>query len=358
MAASAAFAPAAETIWLPSPTQPVRAPPPLGPGASAISAPSEQRVPGRVASREVVDVGIGPDGAPVRVTATQRLSLRGTGDYDFIVAAPATSAVRGPGSESSPGLRRSGILWQGFADRGRVLSSAVGLQPSAAAAGLPLRVRVVRRAGAVQVQLANVARRTFYVSSGPARRSSVFGALRTLRARYRESQVVTERLPVAGVGASRLTKAEAVAPLRVTGVIAAGSSRRTVDEVLSGGARERALVVVGPTMPKLRLRVELLPPLEILPTARELARARDPLVTLETAVGSVATAQAYRRYLGSPDPSGASEALFVYRSAPRVKVAAAAAGRDRGGSDAPTIALASLLGLAGLVGATWWWARS
>src|SRR6185503_18301657 len=144
---------AADVFYLTSPYQSVAPPPPLGRGTSVPQRGTEVEIPGHVASRELVSVGIGPDGVPIRVTATQRLRIDGTGDYSFLVPAPATSVTRGPRSESLPGLRNVGIVWQGFSDRRRVVSATVTLRPRAAAAGLPLRVRLERRGGSTVIGL-------------------------------------------------------------------------------------------------------------------------------------------------------------------------------------------------------------
>src|SRR3954447_22641670 len=145
----------AATIFLLSPINPTIAPPPLPAPGSAVRTQSESRFIGHATSDELVAVGVRPDGTPVRVTATQRLDLRANGDYSFVIPAPATSIEPGPGTESQPGLRDLGIVWQGFANRRRVLAATVTLQPEAAAQGLPLRITVEPRAGRWLVRLVN-----------------------------------------------------------------------------------------------------------------------------------------------------------------------------------------------------------
>ncbi|MDX6666344.1 MAG: hypothetical protein QOG68_2550, partial [Solirubrobacteraceae bacterium] len=216
---------------LPSPTQPVPGPPPLGPVTASQQTPPETEIPipGHVDSRVLVDVGIGPDGAPVAVTATQRLRVRGTGDYSVVVPAPATSVVPGPGSESLPGLRDVGIVWQGFSNRHRVLSATVTLRQANAAAGLPLRVQVERHADSTVVRLLNLAHRQVSIGTGRTTRVQLVAVLEKLRASYLRPGAVS--LLLAGTVGTN-TNVDVAAPLHVTGLISQGRSRTTVDELL------------------------------------------------------------------------------------------------------------------------------
>jgi hypothetical protein len=345
----------AGSIWLPSPNQPVIPPPPLLPGVPPTQR-AELRVPGRVENSELVNVGIGPDGTPLQVAATQRIRLFGTGDYSFMVPAPAISVVPGKGTESQPGLRDVGIIWQGFSDRHRLLSVTATLRPAAAAAGLPLRVQLRRQGSSAVVRLVDVARRSVVALNGRTTLARVTTVLRQHLSSYRRSHLLAGPLYVQGKPGDS-TKIDVSAPLHVTGVIAQGSSHTNVDELL-GGARplERSLVIPGATAPAVRLRVDLLPVLEILPTPRELAASPRPLRTLQAALGAVAASSSYRRYLASPDPAGRSQASYVYRSVP--KPAVAAAGVPRSHSSLVLIVLAVALGAAGLAGLAVLWARS
>jgi hypothetical protein len=347
---------AADVFYLTSPYQTVIPPPPLPPGPSGPQTSTEAETPGRVTSREFVSVGIGPEGAPLRITATQRLRVDGTGDYSFVVPAPATSVVRGPGSESLPGLRNVGIVWQGFSNRRRVLSARATLRPVAAAAGLPLRVRLQRRAGSTVVRLMNLARRRLPVLTGRTRRADLVAVLERLRVRLRRSQDLAGLLSVRGEF-GKTTQLDVAAPLRVTGTISQGTSRMTVDELLGGGQPlERTFVARGMTSPTLSLRVEVLRPVEILPTRRELAGAPRPLLTLQAALGAAAISRAYGRYLSSPDPLGPSEASYVYRSVP--KPAAVATRVRPAKSETLRIVLVALLAVAGVALLAAVWARS
>ena len=359
---------AAGEFSLLSPSGPVTAPPPLAPGAvvqqsaAAPQAQAEVRVPGSLSSREAVVVGLGPDGAPVRVTVTHRLQIDGTGDYTFTVPAPATRVTAGPDSESSPGLRDVGIVWQGFSDRKRVLSATATLRPRDAAKGLPLRVEIEPTGDSTTVRLANVTRRQISAVTSTASRAAVIAALAKLRDAAQPSSIGGGPWYVLGV-AHDATDVDVTAPLRVTGDIVHGSRRVAVDTTLGGGRPlVRSFVLDGAGAPTLRLRVTMPPPIEILPTRREIARAAHPLEALQNALGQIATASAYRHYLGTPqltntsDPVAPSDATFAYRTAPRATAATGPA--HDGGSDTTAILLAAGLGALGLVGLAAWWARS
>ena len=338
--------------------QSIVSPPPLAGGGSGPPVATELHTPGHVSSRELVTVGIGPDGAPVRITANQRLRVHGTGDYSFIVPAPVTGVVRARDSESEPGLREAGIVWQGFSDRLRVLSATATLRPEAAAAGLPLGIRLERRAGSTIVRLTNVARRRVPVTTGRAARADLLTALDRLRGEARHSRVSARFVSVNGRFGGTVHR-ELAAPLRVTGTVSQGTSRTTVNELL-GGARpvERTLVARGMTSPQVRLRVELLPPLAILPTRRELAAAPRPLESLQAALAAASITRAYRRYLDLPDPLGASDATYLYRSAPKPAVVLTHTRSTHDEGHPLTIVLIALLGAAGLAALAVVWARS
>ena len=105
----------------------------------------------RLDSRERVLVRTLPDGDVLAVRVVQRLSLTGTGDYFLSVPAPLLDVRAAPGSQAEPGFRRSGIVWQGFANRGRVLIADAKSGPRPRGRG-PARAaraeRQRRRAGA------------------------------------------------------------------------------------------------------------------------------------------------------------------------------------------------------------------
>ena len=366
--ATASAANAAGEFSLLSPTGPVTAPPPLAPGAvvqQSAASPQPQaevRVPGDLTSRESIVVGIGPDGTPVRVTVTHRLQIDGTGDYTFTVPAPAIKVTAGPDSESSPGLRDVGIVWQGFSDRKRVLSATATLRPRDAAKGLPLRIEIEPTGDSTTVRLQNVTRRQISAVTSTASRAAVIAALGKLRDAAQPMSIGGGPWYVLGT-AHNATDVDVTAPLRVTGDIVQGTQRVAVDTTLGGGRPlTRSFALDGSDAPTVRLRVTMPPPLDVLPTRRDIARAAHPLEALQNALGQIATASAYRHYLGTPqltntsDPVAPSDATFVYRTAPRAAALARPAKDD--GGDTLTILLAVGLGAVGLVGLAAWWARS
>src|SRR5204863_851859 len=120
----------------------VRPPPPLPAGAIPLESEQELRFPGHLHNAERVVVGLRDDGSAGSVEATQRLTIPRTGDYSFVVPAPVLSVVAAPGSQSEPGQRNTGIVWQGFSSGGRVLGARARLEPLAAERGLPLEVKI------------------------------------------------------------------------------------------------------------------------------------------------------------------------------------------------------------------------
>jgi hypothetical protein len=340
----------AGTIFLLSPIAVVKEPPPLPASPTAIRSPSETRFRGHPTSSEVVRVGIAPDGTPVRVATTHRLELFGTGDYFFVVPAPATSVRPGPGTQSQPGLRDVGVVWQGFSDRHKVLSATVGLRTAEAARGLPLRVRVERRGGSTVVRLQNATRKTVSVVLGRTSRAAVVRVLGRLRAAYAHSPVVANLWQVDGEPGDNVALG-VTTPLRVRGTISGMAFNRVL------GATPAVVTLPTATAPKLRLRVELLQPLELLPTTDKLAAAPQPLLALQRALGEVAVSWAYRRYLAPPDPVAPSSATYDYRTVAR-PVAVATSVTNGGGGNTLAIVLAATLGAAALVGLAVLWARS
>jgi hypothetical protein len=342
---------AAGTITLLSPSARTASPPPLVGTQIAGLAPQETRFSGRLLNVERIAVGIDRSGAPVGVVVTQRLTISRPGDFTFLVPAPATKVVAAPGSQAEPGLRDLGIVWQGFASGRRVLAATVTLAPAAAAA-LPLRVSVERRAGSVAVRLENATHGRFTVTTGSVAPGAVSGFLAGLR-REGTTMVVPSELALPG----RATGQAAIgvtAPLRVRGTITVpGRLPVGVSAVLGAGRPEtRTFVVAGSRLPALDLRVEPLGPLEILPGPQAPVPS---LARLQRLLGSVALAWQYHHFLDSPDPSGPSTAWYLYRTVERSP--AAAAGRSSGGDDTLTIVLVSVLGAAALVGGAVLWAH-
>jgi len=98
-------------------------------------------VPGPVVNNELVRVGLGGDGRVVSVTADQRLSLSGEGDYAIRERGPARSATS-LSSEPPPVTRRGAVVWQGFSPGRRDLAARLTLDPLLEKPHLPLAVAI------------------------------------------------------------------------------------------------------------------------------------------------------------------------------------------------------------------------
>ena len=98
-------------------------------------------VPGRVVNDERLFVGLAGDGAVRTVTAEQRLTLEGEGDYAIRERGPARSAVS-LSRENPPVTRRGAVVWQGFSPGRRDLAARLVLDPQIEASHLPLSTTV------------------------------------------------------------------------------------------------------------------------------------------------------------------------------------------------------------------------
>jgi hypothetical protein len=357
-----AAAAGAAPITLVSPNTPGPAPPPLAGGPQLSSEPGEVRVPGSLDNAEAVRIGLAQDGTPVSVVVVQRMSIRGPGDFRFLVPAPAVGAVPAAGSGSLPGLRQAGIVWQGFSPGKRLLAARITLRPTEAAAGLPLRVSVERRDGVTRVRLENRTARRFAVMRG----SAALPALQTVLARTRLElgrevaagrplPVVLEQVQGRPTG-HRIVRIDS--PLHVTGTIAAGGRTARVDTTLGGGhPRSRIVALRGDGRGTIALDAAFeRDRRRLLPTASELASSSDPLLTLQTALARTAVALQFQQYLASPTPGGESTTTYRYATARIVAHAPAGTGGDDGPSGL-VLALIAIGGLAVLGGLTVLWAH-
>ena len=297
LAASAQAAAPGNYATLPSPLAPLSPAPPIGGGASATTEGFRHTI----SATTRVDISLDVSGTPFAVRATQRLDVGVQGDYFFTIGAPLLDVEAAPGSESTPGLRASSLLWTGFNPGHRRLIAKATLQPAVAAPSLPLRVEVTPG----HVTLVNATA----VSAGSFTADAAVPSLIAYLAQLRRN-VALGRLPTSGgvyvTSKPRATSERVVAPLHVTGTV--GS--HTVDALL-----ESRLVLPGGG--PVRLKVTPASPDRLLngPTAG--LSGRQLLVRAARASLAVARVHQYQTFLGNPDPSGANRTTYVYRTVAR-----------------------------------------
>jgi hypothetical protein len=350
----------AGTITLLSPITRFKPPPPLSGTTPFEAGAQETRFPGQLQNDERVVVALEDDGSARGIVVTQRIVISRAGDFSFLIPAPATRVVPTPDSQAQPGLRSLGIVWQGFSSGRRLLGATVTLGVDADR-GLPLLVSVARRGGAVRVRLLDIARRTTEVPTG----SPAPGSLRSFLVGLRAAQSKVGQRPAVGafvVSGTATGHATVVvsAPLRIRGALTVpGRAPVEVDTLLGNGRPlARTITLPGRVLPKIRLRVDLLDPLEILPRPDELDAARDPLSTLQSALGSVAVSWQYRHFLDLPDWIGPTSTTYLFRTAIGGPIVTPVPDERRsGGSGTLAVVLASTLGAAALAGLVVLWAH-
>jgi hypothetical protein len=268
------------------------------------------------------------------------------------------------GSQSLPGLRQAGIVWQGFSPGRRLLSAIVRLKASAAGAGLPLRVTIARGGGFTRVRLENRTAKQFAVTMGSAPPAALQAALARIR-RGLGREVAAGRpiaLPFEQIQGTpteqKILRFDA--PLQVTATISiAGGRTAHVDTTLGGDApRARVVTLRGEGRATIRLNVAFARDRRtFLPAAAALASARDPLLALQTGIGRAAVALQYEQYLASPRPADASTTTYRYATVRAAAAPPTAPSSGDGGTSALLIALLAVCGLAALGGLTVLWAH-
>jgi hypothetical protein len=319
---------------LPAPSTPVRAVPPLT-ATGGVAGLVEKRVPGRIRATENVLVTVDRSGRPVRIVASIRLVLRGTGDYSLTIPAPVEDVAPGPGTASAPGLRRGAILWQGFSTRGRVLAARVTLRAAAAAGALPVRLRPSGQGWVVE--------------------NAATGHTRALAATAPPSAVATVlNQAYAAVSRGQSFNAPSV---RLSGPAHARPVRVLLPLTVRAAGRSAVLAETPVHVGKLPLEVKP-------PGAAEQLRPPDGRAwrsaSVATAVDRLlraSLASAFRTYLLNPDPLGATTTTyrFVLGTAPVAAPTTATSGGDAFAW--LNVALATLFGAA-LVAGVFVWARS
>jgi hypothetical protein len=349
----------AGTITLLSPITRFKPPPPLSGTTPFEAGAQETRFPGSLQNDERIVIALEDDGSARGIVVTQRIVISRAGDFSFLVPASATSVVATSDSQAQPGLRSLGIVWQGFSSGRRLLGAIVTVGVDADR-GLPLRISVARRGGAMRVRLIDIARRPAEFVTG----SPDPGSLRAFLVRLRAAQTKLGQRPAVGayfvngtVTGQRTTVVSA--PLRIRGALTVpGHAPVEVDTVLGNGRPvERTIMLPGRVLPRIRLRVDLLNPLEILPRPDQLDAARDPLSTLQSALGRVAVSWQYRHFLDLPDWIGPTTTKYLFKTAVGLPIVRPPGERRGGGSGTLAVVLASTLGAAALAGLVVLWAH-
>lgn len=298
---------AARTALLPSPTTPIDTRLPLGAGTVA-APPLLPAANGRVTSDERVTVDVLKDGTVVRVGAVQRLTLTGIGDFFFQVPAPLRDVRAVPGSQAEPGFRRNAILWQGFANRRRLLASDADLEPAATAPLLPLRIRL-SESGALK--LLNTTAVSAQAFSADVRLEDI---RRTL-ARILAQPDVQPSVEVSGPVQGRRVVVEA--PLLVRGVIRSdGRAVKRFTRVVGGPGP--VAVTLTPPSPVSDPEVELTAsPVRLLPELRRppaSADGADLVLLAGRSLLRLARVRQYNSFLANPDPSGPTKTVYRFRT--------------------------------------------
>jgi hypothetical protein len=330
-AAAAASGPA--LLVVPSPITPLTAHPPLGVRDRTVPG----RLPrGRVDARTRVVADLDASGAPVAVSAIQRLTIHGVGDYFFAISAPLRDVLPGPGTQSEPGLRPGMVLWQGFSGGTRILSARLVLESARVVPLLPIRLRLSRTGSLVTLELANatavrVPSVTAVADPRDARRYLAALARLTTGGPLPYSYVRGKDV--------RTIQRTVVVPLRVTGTLLSGARRVRLDLALGARPQRVRIATRSAALPTLRLVVRPIP-------WRKETR-RPTFDDVFDGALRVAREGQYQMFVASPDPAGTSRTTYVFRTAaPRDAVAAPAPRRDSG---FPFATLAIALGLVALL---------
>jgi hypothetical protein len=371
---------AARPLLLPSPTQPLDSKVPL----RSSSTPSQlQQLPlnARVDSREHMIVDALAEGTVVGVQVLQRLTLVGTGDYFFTVPAPLLDVRPGPGSQAEPGFRRSAVVWQGFANRRRVLAADAKLDPGRVAEALPLRLelratvdgrpleRNERRSGRLLLELRlrnTTAVRAPMVSARPVRAGDVRRIVARIASQVRKGESPGQpTLEVEGPAATRNVVVDA--PLVIAGEVRL-PARGLDGAAVSGGSLVRRpggvavrfrLVLAGPGRSSATIRLSA--------SVRDAASPQAALTADPSAVAALSTEDAgllllrlarvrqYDAFLANPAAAGSVHAVYRFRTVDAPTAAVSEPASDDGSLVLPAVVL--VLGIAGASGLVVLWAH-
>jgi hypothetical protein len=372
-AATAAAAPPSQDVVLPGPVPYPTPNPPLV-GKTAISGGFTRYV-FHIRNNERVLVKVDETGSPTSLRVRQRLDVGGRGDYQFAVSGPIEDVLRGPGSESEPGLRADQVLWAGFSPGRKVLAADVTLRPGEAAQYLPLRLGLEHTGDGVTLTVANATGTSQLEYAGTTRPRQIASLLdRTRRTARAGERLVAAYATFYGLVRQDARKALIEAPLRVEGELRAGSGKPVRFSGMLGDGEPLTLRVHAPGDGTPHVRVTATPvPVERLLRPPGGARTwtaalkRRPLPApsllkrlLESRMRLVRADQ-YQTFLSNPDADGRSRSVYVYETAkaPRQQATAAASGDQESGGSGPLVILLAIGGAivaagAGLVA----WAHS
>jgi hypothetical protein len=317
---AAAGGAAARLALLPSPTEPLDARVPL-----AGAAPTEPyRLPsGRVTNSERVFADVLDDGNVVRVRVIQRLELSGTGDFSFLVPGPFRDVRAGAGSQGEPGLRRSALIWQGFATRRRVLAADAELVPEVAARSLPLRLELrSRREGgrlSVVLRLRNTTATRAVAFSAQARAADMRRAIARIAGQVARGAPVQRTVQVEGP--ARGLRVSVEAPLRIRGLIRVGGRPLArFDRIVGGPAPSTATIrLITPRAADHPDVVVTAEPAPLVPELRRPPRdanGRKLLLLAERMLLRLARVRQYQAFLASPAPEEPTHTVYRFRTVP------------------------------------------
>jgi hypothetical protein len=312
-AAAAVWAPSAAAaeppVSLPWPPTVLPHVPPLAPETSGVL-PLPPRFFRQLSNRERIVVRLDEDGKPHSVRVLQTIVLKRLGDYVLTIPAPVLSVDPGPETESQPGQRENQILWEGFSPGRRVLAAWADLRVAESVAGLPVEVNVepgeitVRNATAVTVP-------SFTADPVPASIDQVSRRVRTAV----KANVFAEGLTVALLGKQTPEQLRVAAPLRVRGTVRVSGERVPFSGLLDGLRRPELRVPIPDGDPKLEMRVQA--------ADIDLPRpAQDPRSLLAQTIRlelTYARKRQFDQFLASPDQTGPSSAIYIYRTSPPLR---------------------------------------
>ncbi|HEY2940769.1 MAG TPA: hypothetical protein VGJ27_13235 [Gaiellaceae bacterium] len=354
---------ATQQILLPGPTPfPTQSPP-----LATANAPPSALLPFRVTAKtdERVAVGVDRDGRVVALQARHRLVLRGKGDYQIVIGAPAEGVRAAPGSDSQPGLRTGQILWAGFSPGRKVLAADVRLRPSAAAPFLPLRLRVRRDGDRYALTVTNATEISEIAYAGTGVRPELAALLdRTRRESLAGARLSSAYATILGLVRHREEAARIAAPFRVevelrfprppTEVRGGTLHGDTVAFAATLGDRAPLSLTVevsGGGTPRLRLVARPAPVVRGLappgaPTWKAAVRRRrlpaglllDRLIDTRM---QLVRADQYQSFLANPDPQGRNHTVYVYETtaAPAPRASSGTSNSSSGGGSALLVTL-------------------